>query len=54
MAEMSYSRARATQQQRLTHRPLLTAEWIRQNVPYQTRELIELFIEGLRKAGLED
>jgi tetratricopeptide (TPR) repeat protein len=39
---------------RHTHRPLLTAEWVRQHVPYQTRELIELLIEGLRKAGLED
>jgi TolB-like protein len=39
---------------RLTHRPPLTVDWVRQNVPYQTTELIELFIEGLRKAGLED
>ena len=37
---------------RRTHRPPLTIEWVRENVPYQTPELIELFIEGLRKAGL--
>jgi hypothetical protein len=35
-----------------THRPPLTVAWVRENVPYQTTELIELFIEGLRKAGL--
>ena len=39
---------------RRTHRPTLTIDWVRNNVPYQTTELIELFIEGLRKAGLED
>jgi TolB-like protein len=38
---------------RRTHQPPLTLEWVRGNVPYQTRELMELFIEGLRKAGLE-
>ena len=37
---------------RRTHRPPLTVAWVRENVPYQTSELIELFIEGLRKAGL--
>jgi TolB-like protein len=36
----------------LSHRPRLTVAWARENVPYQTTELIELFIEGLRKAGL--
>jgi TolB-like protein len=35
-----------------THRPPLTVAWVRENVPYQTTELIELFIDGLRKAGL--
>jgi len=39
---------------RQTHRPILTIEWVRNNVPYQTPELMELFIEGLRKAGLDD
>ncbi len=37
-----------------THHPPLTIAWVRENVPYQTPELIELFIEGLRKAGLPD
>jgi TolB-like protein len=35
-----------------THRPPLTVAWVRENVPYQTAELMDLFIEGLRKAGL--
>jgi TolB-like protein len=37
---------------RRTHRPALTLAWARENVPYQTPELIELFVDGLRKAGL--
>lgn len=37
---------------RRTHRPPLTLAWVRENVPYQTPELIELFVDGLRKAGL--
>jgi Flp pilus assembly protein TadD len=32
--------------------PHLSAEWIRANVPYQTPELMERFIEGMRKSGL--
>jgi tetratricopeptide (TPR) repeat protein len=36
------------------HRPPLTIDWVRKNVPYQTPELIELFVDGLRKAGLKD
>ena len=39
---------------RRTHRPPLTIAWARENVPYQTPELIELFVDGLRKAGLDD
>ena len=39
---------------RQTHRPPLTIEWVRNNVPYQTPEVMELFIDGLRKAGLEE
>jgi TolB-like protein len=39
---------------RQTHRPPLTIDWVRNNVPYQTPELMELFLEGLRKAGLKD
>ena len=38
---------------RRNHRPPLTIAWVRENVPYQTPELVELFIEGLRKAGLD-
>ena len=34
--------------------PQLSVEWIRQSVPYQTPELMERFLEGMRKAGLED
>jgi TolB-like protein/Flp pilus assembly protein TadD len=39
---------------RRSHRPPLTIAWVRENVPYQTPELMELFIEGLRKAGLDE
>ncbi len=35
-----------------THRPPLTVAWVRENVPYQTPPLIDLFVDGLRKAGL--
>ena len=38
---------------RRNHRPPLTIAWVRENVPYQTPELMELFVEGLRKAGLD-
>jgi TolB-like protein len=34
--------------------PQLSAAWIRASVPYQTPELIERFIDGMRKAGLTD
>ncbi len=34
--------------------PLLTSASVRANVPYQTPELMKRFLEGLRKAGLED
>jgi Flp pilus assembly protein TadD len=33
--------------------PELSIEWIRASVPYQTPELMELFLDGMRKAGLE-
>jgi hypothetical protein len=39
---------------RRTHRPALTTAWVRENVPYQTPALIELFLDGLHKAGLVD
>lgn len=33
--------------------PQISAEWVRLNVPYQTPELIERFVEGMRKAGMQ-
>ena len=33
--------------------PQLSLDWIRTYVPYQTPELIERFLDGMRKAGLE-
>lgn len=32
--------------------PLLSLDWVRRNVPYQTPELVGQFVEGLRLAGL--
>ncbi|MGB8398736.1 winged helix-turn-helix domain-containing protein [Bradyrhizobium sp.] len=32
--------------------PQLSIEWIRASVPYQTPELMERFLDGMRKAGL--
>jgi Flp pilus assembly protein TadD len=32
--------------------PQMSIEWIRASVPYQTPELIECFLDGMRKAGL--
>jgi TolB-like protein/Flp pilus assembly protein TadD len=32
--------------------PQLSIDWIRASVPYQTPELMELFLDGMRKAGL--
>jgi predicted Zn-dependent protease len=34
--------------------PDISLEWIRASVPYQTPELMERFLEGMRKAGLDD
>ena len=33
--------------------PDLSIDWVRANVPYQTDELMERFVEGLRMAGLQ-
>jgi TolB-like protein len=33
--------------------PELSIDWIRASVPYQTPELMERFLEGMRKAGLD-
>jgi TolB-like protein/tetratricopeptide (TPR) repeat protein len=35
-----------------TEQPQLSLAWIRANVPYQTPELMERFLDGFRKAGL--
>jgi hypothetical protein len=32
--------------------PELSLDWIRCNVPYQTPDLMERYLEGMRKAGL--
>ncbi|HEX2648801.1 MAG TPA: winged helix-turn-helix domain-containing protein [Burkholderiales bacterium] len=32
--------------------PDLSIDWVRANIPYQTPELLEAFVDGLRKAGL--
>ncbi|MEA2884401.1 MAG: hypothetical protein QOH32_3657 [Bradyrhizobium sp.] len=34
--------------------PQLSLGWIRASVPYQTPQLMERFLDGMRKAGLED
>jgi TolB-like protein/tetratricopeptide (TPR) repeat protein len=34
--------------------PQLSTEWIRASVPYQTSELMERFVDGMRKAGLTE
>jgi TolB-like protein len=34
--------------------PQLTLQWIRKSVPYQTRETMERFLEGMRKAGVRE
>ena len=33
--------------------PDLSADWIKANVPYQTPELMERYLQGMRKSGLE-
>jgi hypothetical protein len=34
--------------------PNLSFAWIKANAPYQTPELMEHYLEGFRKAGLDD
>jgi TolB-like protein/Flp pilus assembly protein TadD len=48
--------AEARAQLSIVHRdqPHLSLDWIRASVPYQTPELMERFLEGMRRAGLED
>jgi hypothetical protein len=33
--------------------PQLSLDWIKASVPYQTPELMERFLDGMRKAGLK-
>ncbi|WGD52059.1 tetratricopeptide repeat protein [Bradyrhizobium sp. CB1650] len=44
--------ARQFLQRAKQEQPQLTLDWIRTAVPYQTGELMERFLEGMRKAGL--
>ena len=34
--------------------PELSIAWIKASVPYQTPALMEQFLDGMRKAGLDD
>ena len=34
--------------------PQLSVEWLRASVPYQTPQIMERFLEGMRKAGLDE
>jgi hypothetical protein len=34
--------------------PGLTLDWVRRNVPLQTPEQMERFLDGLRKSGLTE
>jgi hypothetical protein len=34
--------------------PQLTIDWIKASVPYQTPQLMARFLEGMRKAGLDE
>jgi TolB-like protein len=38
----------------MVEQPQLSAQWIRQCVPYQTAEAMEHFLDGMRKAGLKE
>jgi hypothetical protein len=37
-----------------TEQPHLSLAWIRTTVPYQTPELMERFLDGMRMAGLDE
>jgi predicted Zn-dependent protease len=45
--------ARSTLARVKREQPHLSIAWIRANVPYQTPELMERFLDGMRKAGLD-
>jgi hypothetical protein len=36
----------------LREQPQLSIDWLQANVPYQTPQLLERYLEGMRKAGL--
>ena len=48
------SRKRDAFWRRPTRAAPLSISWIRASVPYQTPQLMERFLEGMRKAGLEE
>jgi tetratricopeptide (TPR) repeat protein len=45
--------ARAALEHARRNHPELSIAWIRKNVPYQTTALMEHYLSGMRKAGLE-
>jgi hypothetical protein len=36
----------------LREQPALSVDWVKANTPWQTAELMERYLEGLRSAGL--
>jgi TolB-like protein len=46
--------ARAMMAKMRVDQPQISERWVKLNVPYQTPKLMERFLDGLRKAGLED
>jgi predicted Zn-dependent protease len=46
--------ARSLLARALREQPQLSVDWIRASVPYQMPKLMELFLEGVRRAGLND
>jgi Flp pilus assembly protein TadD len=46
--------ARALMSALRREQPELSIDWIRASVPYQTPELMERFLDGMRKAGLDE
>jgi TolB-like protein/Flp pilus assembly protein TadD len=45
--------ARALLASVMREQPQLSVDWIRASVPYQTRQLMDRFLEGMHKAGLD-
>jgi TolB-like protein len=41
-------------EQVMIEQPQLSLQWIRESVPYQTPEIMERFLEGMRKAGVRE